>query len=829
MSEVDFTTPYGALGEQVKVLIIGDYPSKAEAGVGRVFSAGTGTEYVKRLGENKLLLNTYAFYIFPSELSLNLYETSEFGTTLIPLFPEKKKDITGAHLRDHEEEKGLMVHSSVISLRERLYAHLRKIFESCPNLKVIVPIDNIALYFLTGFKGIHDWRGSIIYPNRSKGYNSIPTECSYVVIPFRPVSHLEALPSLKMAYSCDMQRIAKAAKELPPVPGINWNFLLQPIFEEAIAALKGLQALAIKGIPISIDIETRGIHIASIAFAWNSFEAICIPFMKVTSVEVASEEAISYFSFEEELKIIEEIAQLKDNLVVGQNFNFDAQIIFNEWGFLFSNVQDTMTQFHSIFSNVPKSLAFLSSMFLEDHLYWKDDRDESTWKDEGEVQFWRYNCVDAVRTWALHKALKDLLAVTKTIKIFEFQTDLQKAVLKMILRGINFNTENRSKLYGELRSLILEKTAELEYVLDIEGLGVNLNSSAQLKVLFYEYLQQRPVKVRRGTEFTVSTDVNALTQVAEREPLLSPVVDDLLNLRSLEVFSNTFLSAKTSEITNRIHTSFNICGTDTYRFSSAKWYDDSGLNFQNIPKGEEGEGLPNVRSLFLPDAGWTLFDTDLDSADLRIVTWESECKWMKEQFAAGNKPYVEIMREYYKDKTMTKVSHPEQYAKFKSLCHGTNYLGKADGLAKRLRLSVGEVGEIQKWYFRLNPEILEWQNNIKKRVNKGEPVVNVWGYKMYFWQPIEGTIYNQAVAWIPQSTVAILINKILVEVEKRAKDVKLLIQVHDSLVGQFPTEKKEESIKAIEECAKIALPYKGGDLFIPLGLGTSEESWGSIK
>lgn len=64
---------------------------------------------------------------------------------------------------------------------------------------------------------------------------------------------------------------------------------------------------------------------------------------------------------------------------------------------------------------------------------------------------------------------------------------------------------------------------------------------------------------------------------------------------------------------------------------------------------------------------------DLDSADLRIVVFESDCREMNAMFAEKKKPYVEIAKEYCRDPTISK-NHPK-YGAFKSLCHGTNYLG----------------------------------------------------------------------------------------------------------------------------------------------------------
>ena len=55
-------------------------------------------------------------------------------------------------------------------------------------------------------------------------------------------------------------------------------------------------------------------------------------------------------------------------------------------------------------------------------------------------------------------------------------------------------------------------------------------------------------------------------------------------------------------------------------FANSK-YKCSGMTLQNVPSGDESEGLPNVRKLFVTDEGMEFFDIDLDSADLRIVVW----------------------------------------------------------------------------------------------------------------------------------------------------------------------------------------------------------------
>ncbi len=235
------------------------------------------------------------------------------------------------------------------------------------------------------------------------------------------------------------------------------------------------------------------------------------------------------------------------------------------------------------------------------------------------------------------------------------------------------------------------------------------------------------------------------------------------------------------------------------------------------------QALPNIRKLFVPDPGMTFFDIDLDSADLRIVVWESGCVEMKAMFAEGLKPYVEIAKEYYRDPTISK--HHPSYKLFKALAHGTNYLGTANGLAGRIGLLASEVERIQLWYYGKFPEIKTWQDDLCARLRSDRYVQNVFGYRGWFFDRMEGTIFNQAVAWVPQSTVGCLINRGYRNIHNAEPDIQVLLQVHDSLAGQFPTADADRHRASILKHCSVPLPYEE-PLTIPVGLVTSESSWG---
>jgi hypothetical protein len=155
----------------------------------------------------------------------------------------------------------------------------------------------------------------------------------------------------------------------------------------------------------------------------------------------------------------------------------------------------------------------------------------------------------------------------------------------------------------------------------------------------------------------------------------------------------------------------------------------------------------------------------------------------------------------------------------------TNYLGTAEGIAPRIGLNVHETARIQKWYFGLAPEIKKWQDDIKKQVTGRRYVQNAFGYRINIMDKIEGTIFNQAVAWIPQSTVACLINRAWSNINANLPEVEVLLQVHDSLVGQFNSVHGDWALRRIVEESQVPIPYDE-PLVIPVGVVSSTKSWG---
>jgi DNA polymerase I-like protein with 3'-5' exonuclease and polymerase domains/uracil-DNA glycosylase len=748
---------------------------------------------------------------------------------------KKRKDITPTMIRLRD----FWAEPIVLAGWHKLLAELHEVQ---PN--IVVALGNTAMWALTGLTGISKWRGSQLtasiprelYPPGLLG----PADSSWSgkVIPVLHPSAILRDPSQRQLAVLDLKR---AAKERSPNVYTNvpeWRFTVRPTFEQATETLRKLTDDVETGLLewLDFDIETAAGHIECVGISWSLSEAIIIPLM-------CRERRTGYWSEEEEGEIVYALYRLLTHpraKVRWQNGLYDAQYTYRWWHFVPRGAQDTMISHHSAFCGLPKSLAFQASMYCDHYVYWKDDgkvADLAVPEDER----WRYNGTDCVRTREVGEASARTIASLGLGAVDDFQQKFFWPVLQCMQRGIAVDKKVRAKFAEELMEEMSKREA---FFAEVLGHPLDPHKKLQMAKLFYEDLGQPPIhlKAKRGIPGGVTCGKEALVEIAKREPILRGLVKAIAEHRSLGVFLSTFVNAPL-DIDGRMRTSYNICGTETFRFSSSKNAFGSGTNLQNVPKGDESSEdddeevsllgrlrLPNVRKIFVPDPGFEIFDKDLSKADLRIVTWEADEPEMKAMLKEGRDPYVEIAREFYGDPTIKKTredgSENPKYRTFKSFAHGTHYLGTPYGLAGRLGLTVHQAEKTQRWYLGRMRRIAEWQKEFCAALKSRRYAQNVFGYRRYYFGQVTDATCREAIAWVPQSTVALYINRIWMNIYERFPHIWILLQVHDSLVGQYPRHRREESLRNLEEASQIVLPYDD-PLIIPSGTKTSTVSWGA--
>lgn len=158
--------------------------------------------------------------------------------------------------------------------------------------------------------------------------------------------------------------------------------------------------------------------------------------------------------------------------------------------------------------------------------------------------------------------------------------------------------------------------------------------------------------------------------------------------------------------------------------------------------------------------------------------------------------------------------------------HATNYGISDRSLAISLGITVHEASRfIQRW-FMVHPKIADWQRRVEDSITRTRSVSNRFGFVRRYFGRIDG-ILPEALAWIPQSSVAHIISRALVNIDDNLPSVHPLLQTHDSLTLQWPSAKRSAAIPAILEQMSIVVPYDD-PLIIPVEVKVSDRSWGEV-
>lgn len=452
--------------------------------------------------------------------------------------------------------------------------------------KLIIGCGNIPLWAMTSRAsskkppgGITDWRGSQLYTIPING----------VEYPFLPIFHPAAILrswDLRSITVHDIKvRALRYLHNIRPWKEPAREMYFSADISSQLSVLDYWLSSSTE-LLLSVDIETyRRKFIVCIGLA-DTQRAICFPFFYFKSdgtiVDVMSAEMEATVWIK--LKTLLEQPRVK---VTGQNFIYDIQYLRRCIGINIIPAFDTMLAHHLCWPGTPKGLSYLASLYCDHYIYWKDESQE--W-DTGltHEQMWKYNCKDVIYTIEITRELQNLIPKLNLSQQFIWQMEQWELAADMMRRGIRIDV----KLMEKIRTDLMEIGCKLEtYLLACvpEDLkltstgGYWFNSPKATAELFYHYIGL-PVQLHRKTK-KPTTDDTALDAIQKKIPWIRPLITCLSDLRSTGVFVSHFIDVKL--FFGRMCSSFNVGGTETFRWSSSSNGFDEGTNLQNIPKGDE--------------------------------------------------------------------------------------------------------------------------------------------------------------------------------------------------------------------------------------------------
>lgn len=684
---------------------------------------------------------------------------------------------------------------------------------------LVIGLGNTALWALYGKWGVTNWRGSELTLQSDM---DVAGRTTRFVPTLHPASVLRNWASRAYVIHDLKQRCAKRLREgfLDPV----FDFNTAPSYSDVMAFLDSARG------DLCGDIETADGHIICLGLAKSDRSAICIPFRNEAGV---------YWSHEDRKDIVAALSAVANNpdvCWIGQNWNYDAQYFDEDFGWTKMPDFDTYIAQSVLFPGVERDLGFLSSMYSEWHQYWKLDA-----KDWGKIadfqSFFRYNCRDVVHTYEIAQVQRQKLETARLNEQFQSRMRYGQYVYRMMRRGVNRDTQRTQDMLAEVDEAIQARELAMtesigEPVVKVTGVKVQkithmYNSPKQVADLFYKKLGVKEQK-KRGS-FTPTTDDEALKKVIEKHPgKIAELAQQILECRSLDKLKSNFLEAQLDP-DGRYRASWSPTGAETFRLTSGKNAFHRGGPLQNVTTGSTGSGrkLPNLRTCIVPDPGHIYFNVDLERADLQVVVWEADDDDLKAKLREHADIHTENARDIFGIRG--EVSY-EQRQFGKKFVHLTNYGGKERTCAVALGCTVHEASLAQKRWFEAHPGIKKWHERTEAQILGTRTVTNRFGYRRIYFDRVDGLL-PEALAWVPQSTVSILISLMHMAIEDELGErlCQIQMQVHDSLNGQILlTDSTEDTLRRLREASKIAVPY-ADPLFIPLELSLSESSWGETE
>lgn len=252
--------------------------------------------------------------------------------------------------------------------------------------------------------------------------------------------------------------------------------------------------------------------------------------------------------------------------------------------------------------------------------------------------------------------------------------------------------------------------------------------------------------------------------------------------------------------------------------------------------------MPNIRKMFIPDPGYTIFDVDLAGADAQVVAYEAEDTDLIAAFKAGLDVHSKNAEDMWGHAftSLTGTARQKRRQQLKQAVHATNYGGGSRNLAKILGWTVHEADAFQRRWFTIHPGIKRnFHGRIESSLRTSRMVTNKFGYRRVYFDRID-SCFTEALAWVPQSTVAEVSFRGGLQLETRTGTefdsrglllktgwVEMLLQVHDSLVFQV-RHKDENRLEELREGLRYPVPY-ATPLNIQWGLSRSRISWGDCE
>lgn len=502
---------------------------------------------------------------------------------------------------------------------------------------------------------------------------------------------------------------------------------------------------------------------------------------------------------------------------------------------------DTLNLFHCWYAELPKSLDFIVSYCLRDFIYWKDEADSAACIED----YYYYNAKD---TWTTANTFLAIMqeAPKWALDNYLIEFPVVFPALHAAMEGLAVDKDERDRLF------IIE-TEKLETSLSevrssLGSPAFNPGSWQQVKKL-YSVLGCSQIK---------STEAKDMKKAALLHPLNDWFFSRIIQYREAAKLLSSYLDAQL--LNGRFMYSLNPAGTDTLRLASRESAFWCGGNVQNTPA--------EVKSMYLPDAGWLFAEVDYKQSEAWCVAFVSgDTKLLAavqnpdRDFHAGNAEmffgisYDSIMQEEAdKKKNHTTAFTTRDLSKRTN--HGASYnmganvmldtMGLTNVLRAKRLLKLPELWtpkqvcqHLLDCYANTYAAVKgRWYDIVKFAVTSTSLLTSALGWTRYcFGKPaVNKQALNSYVAHVPQNLSVSIINKAWIEVWKQlvlTGRIRIKMQGHDALLFQYRIG-DEAVVAVVVKLMEVPVQVLGSDgvtrtMLIPNDVKLGLTRWREVK
>lgn len=449
---------------------------------------------------------------------------------------------------------------------DNLQARINKYRPNCIGLLGANPLKYIA-----GKTNISSYRGSIL---------SIPSDneqCIKVIPTYHP-SYVLRSPEYYPIFLQDIKRITYDST-FPQLSYTPRNYVLDP----DVTQISNLVTEIFYRKRVTCDIETyRGGDILCVGFGLSSTYGVCLSWTPFNKFHI---------------KNILESPEVEKIFHFGA---FDCERLFLSGIHVRNVVHDTIVGQHILEPELPRSLAFLTSIYTREPYYKKEGRGEIP----GDVKVWSareekkdlyiYNCKDVCTTYEVYEHQVQEIKNRQLDSLFSYEMSLLPIAQSIGRTGMLIDTGTQEVF----REALTKKIDTYQFCLDaLCGQPLNVNSSKQVCDMLYS-TKGLPLHThdhnRTADEDALidlighcTTRLSMLKTKDARDKWTSnlEIVKCILTIRQLRKKVSSYVNITISD-DKRVRSTYDVTGTLTGRWSCSKYVDDSGLNAQTLPRDE---------------------------------------------------------------------------------------------------------------------------------------------------------------------------------------------------------------------------------------------------